>query len=145
MTSERKDKLISLRLSLTHHDYLCSRAEEKKITLSEFMRIIIEKSQKESADNGPTLTEVTAYLKGLTDSQRDELLDKIEGSKKRRISSFINEVAGREPGIKGKKLCKLVSEKLNLPITLDLKRKVYLRLKSFRRKKKLVEKLESEH
>ena len=109
------------------------------------MRTVIEKSQKESGDSGPTLTEVTVYLKGLTDSQRDKLLDKIEGSEKRKIKSFIDKVIEREPGIKGKKLCKLVSEGLNLPITLDFKRKVYLRLKSFRRKKKLVEKLESEY
>ena len=145
MASERKDKLVSLRLPLSHYNYLRSCAREKKITLSEFMRTIIEKDQKESGDNEPTLTEVTIYLRKLTDSQRGELLDKIEGSEKRKMAFFINDVISREPDIKGKKLCKVVSEELNLPVTLDLKRRVYLRLKSFRRKKKLVEGLENEY
>ena len=145
MISERKDKLVSLRLPLSHYNYLRSRAHEKNITLSAFVRTIIEKNRGGTADNEPTLTEVTAYLKKLTASQRDEILDKIEGSRKRKITSFINDVISREPDIKGKKLCKVVSEELNLPVTLDLKRKVYLRLKSFRRKKKLVEGLESEY
>ena len=109
------------------------------------MRTIIEKDQKESGDNEPTLTEVIIYLRKLTDSQRGELLDRIEGSEKRKITSFINDVISREPDIKGKKLCRVVSKELNLPVTLDLRRKVYLRLKSFRRKKKLVEGLESKY
>ena len=145
MTSERKDNLVSLRLPQSLYDYLRSRALEKGITLSEFMRMIIEKYQKESGDNEPTLTEVTIYLKKLTDSQRGELLDRIEGNEKRKIKSFIDDVINREPDIKGKKLCRVVSEELNLPLTLDLKRKVYLRIKSFRRRKKLVNGLESKY
>ena len=145
MASERKDKLVSLRLSLSHYNYLRSTACEKQITLSEFMRTIIEKYRNVSGDNEPTLTEVTIYLKKLTDSQRGELLDKIEGTEKRKITAFINDAINREPDIKGKKLCRVVSEELDLPVTLDLKRRIYLRLKSFRRRKKLVEGLESKY
>ena len=39
----------------------------------------------------------------------------------------------------------MVSKEFGLPITLDLKHKVYLRIKSLRRRKNLVEKLKKEY
>jgi len=145
MPREPKDRLVSLRLTVSHHDYLRSHADKSNMTLSEVMRTIIEKTLKESRGNEPTLAEVTAYLKKLSNSERDEILDKVESSKKRKFTSFINKVLNQQPAIKGKMLCKIVSEELNLPITLDLKHKVYLRIKSFRRKKKHVENLENQY
>ncbi len=72
-------------------------------------------------------------------------MDNAEGTRKRRIKSFINDAISQKPGIKGKKICEMVSKEFNLPITLDLKHKVYLRIKSRRRRKNLVGKLEKEY
>ena len=143
MASEAKDKLVSLRIPENAYNYVCSAAESKDISSSEFIRIAIEKTRED--DNEPGRSEVIAYLRNLSPSQRDEILDKAEGTRKRRIKSFINDAISRKPGIKGKELCKRVSKEFDLPVTLDLKHKVYLRIKSRRRRKNLVEKLEKEY
>lgn len=145
MASKRKEELLSFRLLTSDYDYICSTAEEKGITASEFIRIAIEKTRKNPNENEPAQAEVIAYLKKLTASQRDKILDKVEGARKREIRSFIKDAISREPGIKAKRLCEMVSKELNLPLTLDLKHQVYLRIKSFRRRKNLVEKLEKEY
>ena len=143
MASEVKDKLVSFRIPESDYNYVCSNADSKDISSSEFIRIAIEKFRSES--NEPTRSEVIAYLKNLSSSQRDEILDKVEGTRKRRIKSFINDAISRKPGIKGKELCEMVSKEFDLPITLDLKHNVYLRIKSRRRRKNLVGKLEKEY
>ena len=143
MGLERKDKLLSFRIPESDYDYVCSSAEEKKITISEFIRIAIEKTKP--GNNAPTRGEVVAYLKKLAASQRDGILDRVENAQKRKIRSFIDGAICREPGIKGKKLVEMVSKELGLPTTLDLKHKIYLRIKSVRRRKKLVGNLEKKY
>ena len=143
MVPERKIKLLSFRIPESLYDYVCSSCEEKKISISEFIRIAIEKTKP--GDNEPTRGEVVAYLKKLAASQRGAILDKVESNHKRKIRSFISNVVCRRPGTKGKELCEMVSKEFGLPITLDLKHKVYLRIKSLRRRKNLVEKLKKEY
>lgn len=145
MASARKGNLLSFRIPESDYNYIRSKAERKAINISEFIRIAIENTRREPGDSVPSRSEVIAYLKELTDSQRDEILDKVEGSQKRRIRSFIKDAISKEPGIKGKKLCEMISREFNLPITLDLKHMVYLRIKSLRRRKNLVDKLEKEY
>ena len=145
MASELKGRLLSFRLPESVYDYATFTADQQDISTSEFIRIAIEKTRREPGDNEPVRGEVVAYLKGLTASQRDEILDNVEGTRKRKIRSFITDAVSREPGIKGKKLCETVSREFDLPITLDLKHKVYLRIKSLRRRKNLVDKLEKEY
>ena len=143
MASKIKNKLVSFRIPERDYNYLCSTAESKDISSSEFIRTAIEKTRKDNKE--PTRSEVIAYLKNLSVSQRDEIFDNAEGTRKRRIKSFINDAISQKPGIKGKKICEMVSKEFNLPITLDLKHKVYLRIKSRRRRKNLVGKLEKEY
>ena len=143
MAPERKDMLLSFRIPASDYDYVHSSAEEKDISTSEFIRIAIEKTK--SGRSGPALSEVAAYLKKLTASQRDEILDKVEGTRKRKIRTFINKAICREPGTKGKKLIEMVSKEFGLPITLDLKHMVYLRIKSIKRRKKLLEELKNKY
>lgn len=143
MSSARKGHLLSFRIPESDYNYVRSAAEQKAINVSEFIRIAIERTRKEPGE--PAQAEVIAYLKKLTDSERGEILDRVEGTQKRRIRSFITDAVSREPGIKGKKLCEMVSRKFNLPIDLDLKHTVYLRTKSLRRRKNLVDKLEKEY
>ena len=145
MASARKGKLLSFRIPESDYKYVRSTAKRKAINISEFIRTAIEKTRRKPGDSEPTLTEVVAYLKKLTASQRDEILDRAEGSQKRKIRSFITDAVSREPGIKGKRLCEMVSREFGLPITLDLKHNVYLRIKSVRRRKNLVEKLEKKY
>ena len=145
MSSARKGNLLSFRLPESDYNYVRSTAKRSAITTSEFIRIAIERIRREPGDGEPARAEVIAYLKRLTASQRNEILDRVEGTRKRKIRSFIADAFSQEPGIKGKKLCKMVSEEFNLPITLDLKHKVYLRIKSLRRRKNLVDKLEKEY
>ncbi len=143
MASEVKDKLVSFRIPENDYNYVCSTADSKGISSSEFIRTAIEKTREES--NEPTRSEVIAYLRNLNASERNEILDKAEKTRKRKIRSFMNDAISRKPGIKGKELCKMVSSEFDLPITLDLKHKVYLRIKSRRRRKNLVGKLEKEY
>ena len=143
MASEVKDKLVSFRIPENDYNYVCSTADSKDISSSEFIRIAIKKTREDSSE--PTRSEVIAYLRNLSASERDEILDKAEKTRKRKIRSFMNDAISRKPGIKGKELCKKVSEEFDLPITLDLKHKVYLRIKSRRRRKNLVGKLEKEY
>ena len=143
MASEVKDKLVSFRIPESVYSYVCSTAESKGISSSEFIRVAIEKFKTDSSE--PTKSELIAYLRNLTASERDEILDKAEGTRKRRIKSFINDAISRKPGIKGKEVCEMVSKEFHLPITLDLKHMVYLRIKSRRRRKNLVGKLEKEY
>lgn len=143
MASKIKDRLVSFRISESDHDYVCATAKSKDVSSSEIIRTAIEKFRSESSE--PTGSEVIAYLKNLNASERDEIIDKAEGARKRKIRSFINDAISRKPGIKGKELCQMVSREFHLPITLDLKHKVYLRIKSRRRRKNLVGKLEREY
>jgi len=143
MASKTKDKLVSFRIPESDYDYVCSTADSKDVSSSEIIRTAIKKLRSDG--NEPTGSEVIAYLKNLSASERDEIIDKAEGARKRRIRSFINDTISLKPGIKGKELCKMVSEKFGLPINLDLKHKVYLRIKSRRRRKNLVGKLEKEY
>ncbi len=143
MASKTKDKLVSFRIPESDYDYVCSTADSKDVSSSEIIRTAIKKLRSDG--NEPTGSEVIAYLKNLSASERDEIIDKAEGARKRRIRSFINDTISLKPGIKGKELCKMVSEKFDLPINLDLKHKVYLRIKSRRRRKNLVGKLEKEY
>lgn len=143
MASEIKDKLVSFRIPESDYNYVCSTADSKDISSSELIRTAIEKLRSESSE--PTRSEVIAYLRNLSPSQRNEILDKAEGTRKRRIRAFINDAMARKPGIKGKELCEMVSREFDLPITLDLRHNVYLRIKSRRRRKNLVEKLEKEY
>ena len=143
MASKVKNKLVSFRIPESDYDYVFSTADSKDISSSEFIRIAIEKTREGS--NKPTRSEVIAYLKNLRASERNKILDKAEGTRKRRIRSFINDAISEKPGIKGKELCEMVSREFDLPITLDMKHKVYLRIKSRRRKKNLVEKFEKEY
>jgi len=145
MSSARKGSLLSFRIPESDYNYIRSTAEQRAINISEFIRIAIENTRKKPGDDEPARAEVIAYLKKLTASQRNEILDKVESSQKRKMRSFITDAVSREPGIKGKKLCEMVSREFNLPITLDLKHNVYLRIKSVRRRKNLVEKLEKEY
>jgi Arc/MetJ-type ribon-helix-helix transcriptional regulator len=143
MASEVKDKLVSFRIPENDYNYVCSTADSKDISSSEFIRLAIKKTREDSSE--PARSEVIAYLRNLSASERDEILDKAEKTRKRKIRSFMNDAISRKPGIKGKELCKKVSEEFDLPITLDLKHKVYLRIKSRRRRKNLVGKLEKEY
>jgi len=143
MASKIKDRLVSFRIPESDYNYVCATAESKHVSSSEIIRVAIEKFRSESSE--PTGSEVIAYLKNLSASERDEIVDKAEGSRKRKIRSFINDAISRKPGIKGKELCEMVSREFGLPITLDLKHKVYLRIKSRRRRKNLVGKLEREY
>ncbi len=143
MASEVKNKLVSFRIPENDYDYVCSTADSKDISSSEFIRIAIEKTRE--GGNEPTRSEIIAYIRNLSASERNEILDKAEGTRKRRIRSFINDAISEKPGIKGKELCEMVSREFDLPITLDLKHKVYLRIKSRRRRKNLVGKLEKEY
>ncbi len=142
MASDVKDGILSFRISKKDHEYVRSFANGKNITSSEFIRIAIEKTRKDS--NEPTESEVIAYLRNLSPSQREEILDKAESTRKRKIMAFINDATSQNPEIKGKELCEMLSKEFNLPITLDMKHKVYLRIRSRRRRKSLVEKLEKE-
>ncbi len=135
--------LLSFRLPESTYDYAVAAAKEKDISTSKLIRTAIEKYRTES--NEPTRSEVITYLKNLPATERDEILDKAEGTWKRRIRSFMNGAIARKPTIKGKELSKLVSEEFGLPIDLDLRQKVYLRIKSRRRRKRLVERLEKEY
>ena len=135
MSSARKGSLLSFRIPESDYNYIRSTAEQRAINISEFIRIAIESTRKEPGGGEPAQAEVVAYLRKLTPSQRNEILDKVESSQKRKIRSFITDAVSREPGIKGKKLCEMVSKEFNLPITLDLKHTVYLRIKSLRREK----------
>ena len=143
MASEVKDKLVSFRIPESVYSYVCSTADSKDISSSEFIRIAIEKFKTDSSE--PTKSELIAYLRNLSPSERDEILDKAEGTRKRKIKSFINDAISRKPGIKGKEVCEMVSKEFHLPITLDLKHMVYLRIKSRRRRKNLVGKLEKKY
>ena len=145
MSSARKGSLLSFRISESDYSYIRSAAEQRAINISEFIRIAIENIRRKPGNSEPARAEVIAYLKKLTASQRNEILDKVESSQKRKIRSFITDAISREPGIKGKKLCEMVSREFDLPVTLDLKHTVYLRIKSVRRRKNLVEKLEKEY
>ena len=145
MSSARKGNLLSFRIPESDYNYIRSTAKQKAINVSEFIRIAIERTRRKPGDGEPARAEVIAYLKKLTASQRNEILDKVESSQKRKIRSFMTDAISREPGIKGKKLCEMVSKEFNLPITLDLKHTVYLRIKSLRRRKNLVDKLEKEY
>ncbi len=145
MSSALKGNLLSFRIPESDYNYVRSAAEQKAISISEFIRIAIEKTRREPGDSEPAQAEVIAYLRKLPASERNEILDRAEGTQKRRIRSFIRKTICREPGIKGKKLCKMVSREFDLPITLDLKHTVYLRIKSLRRRKNLVDKLEKEY
>ena len=135
--------LLSFRLPESTHDYAVATAKEKDISTSKFIRMAIEKYRMESSE--PTRSEVIVYLKNLPAPERDEIFDKAEGTRKRRIRSFMNDAIARKPAIRGKELSKLVSEEFGLPIDLDLQQKVYLRIKSRRRRKKLVARLEKEY
>lgn len=143
MASKIKNKLVSFRIPQSDYNYVFSTADSKGVSSSEIIRIAIEKFRSESSE--PTRSEIIAHLRNLSASERDEIIDKAEGARKRKIKSFINDAISRKPGIKGKDLCKMVSREFDLPITLDLKHKVYLRIKSRRRRKNLVGKLEREY
>ena len=113
MASARKGKLLSFRIPESDYSYVRSTAKRKAINISEFIRIAIEKTRKEPGDSEPARGEVVAYLKKLTASQRDKILDSAEeGSQKRKIRSFITGRSLPEPGIKGKKLCEMISRDL---------------------------------
>ena len=145
MSSDRKGDLLSFRVPESDYNYVRSTAKRRAMNISEFIRIAIERIRREPRDGEPAKVEVIAYLKKLTDSERDEILDRVEGTQKRKIRSFITEAVSRKPGIKGKKLCEMVSREFDLPIDLDLKHTVYLKIKSLRRRKNLVDKLEKEY
>lgn len=145
MSSARKGSLLSFRIPESDYNYIRSTAEQRAINISEFIRIAIENTRRKPGDSEPAKAEVIAYLRKLTASQRNEILDKVENTQKRKIRSFITDAISREPRIKGKRLCEMVSKEFNLPITLDLKHTVYLRIKSLRRRKNLVDKLEKEY
>ncbi len=144
MESQRKDKLMSFRLCESHYDYLNSHAEERKITVSEFLRIIIEKDLGSSGHSKTSLGEVVSYLRNLTPLQRSEILDKVEGSERRKINSYIVQLLEDYPEIKKRDLCSKVSDKFNIPINFDFKRKIYLKMKSFKRKKRDLEEFEAD-
>ena len=143
MASEVKDKLLSFRIPENDYNYLCSAARSKGISSSELIRTAIKKTRGDRSE--PARSEVIAYLRNLSAPERDKILDKAERTRKREMRSFMNDAIARKPAIRGKELCRLVSEKFDLPINLDLKHKVYLAIKSRRRRKKLVGKLEKEY
>ena len=143
MASELKDHLLSLRISKSDHDYLCSTAASTGVSSSEIIRAAIKKSRDDRSE--PARFEVIAYLRNLSAPEREKILDKVEGTRKREMKSFMNDAIARKPAIKGKELCTLVSEKFDLPVNLDLKHRVYLAIKSRSRRKKLVGKLEQEY
>lgn len=143
MASEIKDHLLSLRLSESDYHYVRSTAERRAIKASEFIRAAIKKTRDDTS--GPARFEVIAYLRNLSAPEREKILDEVERTRKREIRSFMNDAIASKPAIKGKELCGLVSEKFDLPIDLDLKHKVYLAIKSRRRRKKLVGELEKEY
>ena len=141
----RKDKLISFRIPQKDYERICSESDDMDISSSEFIRIAIEKARREPGDSAPTESEVISYLKKLTAEQRDGILDKAENTTKRRLRSFITNAISSQPRIKAKALCEMVSKEFDLPVNLDLKHRVYLRIKSLRRRKRLVEKLEKKY
>ena len=143
MASEIKDHLLSLRIPESDYKYVRSTAKRRDIKASEFIRIAIQKTREDRS--GPARSEVIAYLRNLSAPEREKIVDKAERTRKREIRSFMNDAIARKPAIKGKELCTLVSEKFDLPVNLDLKHRVYLAIKSRRRRKKLVGKLEKEY
>ena len=104
MASKIKDKLVSFRIPESDHRYVCATAESKDVSSSEIIRVAIEKFRNESSE--PTASEVVAYLKNLKASERDEIVDKAEGARKRRIRSFINDAISRSPASREKNSAK---------------------------------------
>ena len=145
MASEPKSKLISLRLSLNHYEYLRSQARKQNMSVSEFVRVTIERAEREFRRGGPSRTEVLAYLKGLSPSQREELMGWVEKREERKIIIYMNNVLEKQPRTTAKELCEMTSLKFKVPVTLDLRRAADLRVRSVRRKKRFVEKLEKEN
>ena len=144
MGSEPKSKLISLRLSLNHYEYVRSQAKEQNMNVSEFVRVTIERAEKEFRSGEPSKTEVLAYLRNLSPSQRDELLSLVESGEKRKIILYMNKILEKQPETMVKELCEATSKKFDIPVTMDMRRTADLRIRSVRRKKRFVEKLEKE-
>lgn len=145
MASEPKSKLLSLRLSLNHYEYLRSQARKQNMSVSEFVRVTIERAEKGFRRGGPSRTEVLAYLKGLSPSQREELMGWVEKREEKKIILYMNNVLEKQPRTTAKELCEMTSLKFKVPVTLDLRRAADLRVRSVRRKKRFVEKLEEEN
>lgn len=145
MGIESKSKLLSLRLSPNHYEYVRLQARERNMSVSEFVRIIIERAKNEFRHEGPSRTEVLAYLKNLSASQREKLLDNVDSGKKRKILLYMNKVLEKKPEMTVKKLCERTSRKFKVPVNLDLRRTADLRIRSCRTKRKFVEKLEREN
>ena len=145
MASEPKSRLLSIRLSSSHYDYVRSQAEKLNMSVSEFVRVTIERAEKGFHSGGPSRTEVLAYLKNLSPSQREELMGWVEKREKRKIILYMNEILEKQPRTTAKELCEMTGREFDVPVTLDLRRTADLRVRSVRRKKKFMEKLEKEN
>ena len=136
---------MSLRVSHRHYDYLCSAAVSNNMNVSELARTIIEKAEREFRSGGLSKVEVVAYLKNLPHEERDELVKSVETREERIITAFMNGILEKNPGTSVKKLCGKASEKFNVPVTMDLRRMADLRIRSHRRKRKFIAKIEKEN
>ena len=145
MGTESKSKLLSLRLSPNHYEYVRLQARERNMSVSEFVRIIIERAENEFRHEGPLRTEVVAYLKNLSAPQREDLLDNVDSGEKRKIILYMNNILEKNPETTVKKLCESTSIEFNVPVNLDLRRTADLRIRSYRTKRKFVERLEKEN
>lgn len=143
--SDPKKRLITLRISDRHYDYLRSTAAKNNMNISEFLRIIIEKAEGEFQNEGLSKAEIATYLKNLPHEERDELVKSVENWERRKIITFIDGVLERNPEISVKKLCGKMNEEFNLPVTMDLKRTANLKIRSYRRKRKFIAILEKEN
>ena len=136
---------MTLRVSDRHYDYLCSAALSNNMNVSEFVRTIIEKAERKFRREGLSKVEVAAYLRNLPHEERDELVKSVETREGRKIIAFMNGILEKNPETSVKKLCRKASEKFNVPVTMDLKRTADLRIRSHRRKRKFVARLEEEN
>ncbi len=135
---------MTFRLPVSHQEYVYSKANDKDISKSEFIRIIIDKDRRGEGVKEPTESEVVSFLKGLSSEEREYLLDKVEQSEKRRIKFFIDKTIEQNPKYGVSQVAEMVNKRFNVPIDLNLRRRIGLRIKSTKRKRKFVYVLEEE-
>ncbi len=133
---------MTFRLPVSHQEYVNLKANDKDISKSEFIRIIIDKDRRGESVKDPTESEVVSFLKALSSEERECLLDKVEGNEKRRIKFFIDKTIEENPKYKANNIARVVNKRFKIPIDLNLKRQIGLRIKSAKRKKKFVDSLE---
>jgi len=129
-------KELHIRLTQEEFEYVSREAEKRNISISEYIRLIIESHTEDNKE-----AKVKLLLSSLPAHKRIKICQQILRRNKRRgqLEPYVEGILSKNPKAKAKEIYKALSDTFGVPITPNIKKMVRRLKKKFRERARYAE------